>query len=152
MTTFVFPSPAGTLISRRPLRAALLVLSGIAVLASASPAPAQTSDAASAGFGSANHFVQKDGESLFHAICQGCHMPDGKGAKGAGAYPALAGNPNLEIAGYPITMVLHGRNAMPGFADFLNDDQVAAVVNYVRTHLGNAYTDTVTAQEVKTAR
>lgn len=129
-------------------------LAGLACLSAAGAAPglAQTSDAASAGFGSASHFVQKDGESLFHAICQGCHMPDGKGAKGAGTYPALAGNPNLEIAGYPVTLVLHGHNAMPGFADFLNDDQVAAVVNYVRTHLGNAYPDTVTAPEVKAAR
>jgi mono/diheme cytochrome c family protein len=34
----------------------------------------------------------------------------------------------------------------------LSDDQVAAVVNYVRTHFGNNYQDAVTAEDVKTAR
>jgi len=29
---------------------------------------------------------------------------------------------------------------------------VAAVVNYVRTHFGNTYTDAVTADDVKNAR
>jgi mono/diheme cytochrome c family protein len=34
----------------------------------------------------------------------------------------------------------------------LSDDQVAAVVNYVRTHFGNIYDDAVTAQDVKAVR
>jgi mono/diheme cytochrome c family protein len=34
----------------------------------------------------------------------------------------------------------------------LSDDQVAAVVNYVRTHFGNNFSDAVTAEDVKTAR
>ena len=30
----------------------------------------------------------------------------------------------------------------------LNDAQIAAVINYVRTHFGNHYTDSMTAAEV----
>ncbi|MDE1149668.1 MAG: cytochrome c [Azospirillaceae bacterium] len=115
-------------------------------------ARAQSSDAASAAFADPHHFGQKDGAALYQAICQGCHMPDAKGATGAGTYPALAGNPNLEAAGYPVMMVLHGQKAMPPIGEFLSDDQVAAVVNYVRTHFGNHYTDAVTVEDVKAAR
>jgi mono/diheme cytochrome c family protein len=34
----------------------------------------------------------------------------------------------------------------------MSDDQVAAVVNYVRTHFGNTYTDAVTAEDVRNVR
>jgi hypothetical protein len=34
----------------------------------------------------------------------------------------------------------------------MTDGQVAAVVNYLRTHFGNSYTDAVTGGEVKEAR
>jgi mono/diheme cytochrome c family protein len=34
----------------------------------------------------------------------------------------------------------------------MNDAQIAAVVNYLRTHFGNSYTDVVTAQDVRDAR
>jgi len=41
----------------------------------------------------AGQFAHQDGATLYRAICQGCHMPDARGAKGAGEYPALAANP-----------------------------------------------------------
>ena len=41
---------------------------------------------------------------------------------------------------------------MPGFGDMMTDGQVAAVVNYLRTHFGNSYADTVTAKDVKDTR
>lgn len=94
------------------------------------------------------HFVPTDGATLYHVICQGCHMPDAKGAHGAGSYPALADNPKLASAAYPAVMVLHGRNAMPSFEAALSDAQIAAVVNYVRTHFGNQYSDKLTAADV----
>jgi mono/diheme cytochrome c family protein len=37
-------------------------------------------------------FTEKSGEQLFSSVCQGCHMSDGKGARGAGTYPSLAEN------------------------------------------------------------
>jgi mono/diheme cytochrome c family protein len=103
-------------------------------------------------FSSGYRFVEMSGEELYNNICRGCHMGDAKGASGAGAYPSLAANPNLESAGYPITLVVYGRKAMPPFGEMMNDAQVAAVVNYLRTHFGNSYSDVVTAREVSDAR
>jgi mono/diheme cytochrome c family protein len=79
-------------------------------------------------------------------------MSKGEGASGAGHYPPLAGNPRLASAAYPIYNVLHGRNGMPGFAYSMNDRQIAAVVNYTRTHFGNQYNDPVTAEDVRKLR
>jgi mono/diheme cytochrome c family protein len=102
------------------------------------------------------------GEQVYTHICQGCHMPDGKGAEGAGRYPAFAGNPKLVSASYMAVTVLYGRHDMPSFminrrededAKFmrsaeLSDEQIAEVINYIRTHFGNHYSDTLTAAEV----
>ncbi|MFH5923178.1 c-type cytochrome [Roseomonas xinghualingensis] len=105
------------------------------------------------GFVSATRFGQQDGGALYAATCAGCHMPDGRGAVGAGAYPALAGNQKLEFAAYPISIVLNGFHGMPGFASQMDDRQVAEVVNWVRTNLGNNYTaEPATPEEVKAAR
>jgi mono/diheme cytochrome c family protein len=103
-------------------------------------------------FSSGYRFVEMSGEELYNNICRGCHMGDAKGAGGAGAYPSLAANPNLQSAGYPVTLVVRGRKAMPPFGGMMNDAQVAAVVNYLRTHFGNSYSDAVTAQDVSDAR
>ena len=98
------------------------------------------------------HFVQRDGAMLYRAICQGCHMPDARGAQGAGTYPALAGNPKLASAAYPALTVLQGRRGMPPFADSLSDEQIAEVVNYVRSHFGNNFADSVTPGDVARLR
>jgi mono/diheme cytochrome c family protein len=103
-------------------------------------------------FSPAFRFTEQSGEQLFANVCQGCHMPDGKGAVGAGIYPSLAGNKNLEAGGYPVYVVVRGQRAMPAFGAMMSDDQVAAVVNYLRTHFGNDYKDAVTAQDVKVVR
>ena len=97
-------------------------------------------------------FTESTGEELFASACQGCHMPDGNGATGAGQYPPLSKNSNLEAGGYPVYVVVRGQRAMPPVGIMMNDDQVAAVVNYVRTHFGNAYRDAVTADDVKQVR
>jgi mono/diheme cytochrome c family protein len=100
----------------------------------------------------AGKYPQQSGEDLFKNICQGCHMPDAKGAIGAGAYPALASNPRLAAAIYPITVVLHGQRAMPPFGETLSDEQIAAVLNYVRTNFGNRYKDLITPSAVHARR
>jgi mono/diheme cytochrome c family protein len=92
------------------------------------------------------------GETIFTHICQGCHMPQGQGAQGAGAYPALAHDAKLASSAYPIVMLLNGRGAMPAIGQGLTDDQVAGVVNYIRSHFGNDYHDDVTADQVKAMR
>lgn len=97
-------------------------------------------------------FPQSDGAELYAAICQACHMPNGTGAMGAAAYPALAKNPRLKAKAYPITRVLNGSKAMPAFRAVLTDAQVAAVVGFVRTHFDNHYPDSVSGNDVKALR
>ena len=75
-----------------------------------------------------NQFPQQGGEALYKGICQDCHMPDGRGAEGAGHYPALAKNPKLEEPGYPLSVVLSGLKSMPAFGGALDDQQVAVVL------------------------
>lgn len=95
---------------------------------------------------------QQGGEATYKGICQSCHMPDARGAKGAGAYPALAGNEKLSVSGYPVSVVVHGLRTMPAFGGSLSDQQVADVVNYVRSNFGNHFTDSVSSEDVKAAR
>jgi mono/diheme cytochrome c family protein len=97
-------------------------------------------------------FIHSDGETLYRAVCQGCHMPDARGARGAGEYPALAGNAKLASAAFPTARVLNGWRGMPRFAEMLSDAQIAEVVNYVRTNFGNQYTDRLTAEDVQRIR
>jgi mono/diheme cytochrome c family protein len=122
-------------------------LSPFMVYAQSAGVPAST-PALSTGF----KFVEMSGEELFVNVCRGCHMSDGKGAAGAGTYPSLAGNRNLEASGYPVHVVVNGQRGMPPFGAMMSDDQVAAVVNYLRTHFDNNYQDAVTAEDVKIVR
>ncbi|MEO3711202.1 c-type cytochrome [Roseateles flavus] len=105
----------------------------------ACPALVLADEAASAPeprFSSGWRFEQRSGPALYGALCAACHMPDGRGARGAGAYPALQGNPRLAAAPYALHMVLNGHRAMPGFGRQLSDDQVAAVLSHVRERFG----------------
>ena len=113
------------------------------------PVPAVDPDGAFAGRG---QFGEPNGEKIFRRVCAACHMPDAKGAVGAGAYPALAGNKKLAASGYPAYVVVHGLNGMPPIGGMMNDQQVADVVNYVRTHFGNKYKDSLSATDIKALR
>jgi mono/diheme cytochrome c family protein len=128
-------------------RSVALAVTLAAVAASA--AGAQPSDGS---FMSPQHFMQRDGEVIFRTVCQGCHMPAAQGAVGAGAYPALASDPKLAAAGYPVLVVVNGSKGMPPFGALLDDEQVAAVVNYVRSHFGNSYPDSISPAHVKSVR
>jgi cytochrome c5 len=110
--------------------------------------PSSSGPALSTGF----RFFEQSGEELFANVCRGCHMSDAKGAAGAGTYPSLAGNSHLEAGGFPVTIVVNGQRGMPAFGAMMSDDQVAAVVNYLRTHFDNHYQDAVTAEDVKAVR
>jgi len=103
-------------------------------------------------FPAPKQFTQQGGEGIYNGLCRDCHMTGGKGAIGAGAYPALANNAKLAEAGYPIAVVIGGQKAMPEFGPMLSDEQVADVINYVRTHFGNNYKDKITPADVKAAR
>ena len=105
---------------------------------SKSPAPAPTKAAAPA-----------DGALLYRQYCQACHMADGKGAIGAGTYPALANNPKLQAATYPVILILFGKAGMPWFNGLLTPEEIAAITGYIRTNFGNKFTEPVTTEEVK---
>ena len=117
--------------------------------AAASAASAQSSDGS---FMSSRRFMQRDGEVIYRTVCQSCHMAAAQGAVGGGAYPALANDPKLAVAGYSVLVVVNGSKGMPPFGALLDDEQVAAVVNYVRSHFGNSYPDNVSAADVRSAR
>jgi mono/diheme cytochrome c family protein len=123
-----------------------LALAALAAALATVPCAASTQD-----FFTGN-FPQQTGEGLYRGVCQGCHMPDAKGAVGAGAYPALANDPRLQTLAYPTLVVINGQKAMPQFGDALSDDQIANVVNYIRSGFGNHYADKITPAGVKALR
>ena len=94
-----------------------------------------------------------DGKAIYEHVCQSCHMADARGARLSPAtYPALAANAKLAARAYPAVMVVNGLGAMPAFGSMLTDEQIAAVVNYLRTNFGNAYADALRPDEVKALR
>jgi mono/diheme cytochrome c family protein len=84
-----------------------------------------------------------DGRLLYEDNCSSCHQRSGKGI--AGTVPALAGNDSVTAAEpYNVIMAMlegfppQGNwGAMGSFAKTLDDDQISAVTNYVRTAWGN---------------
>lgn len=98
------------------------------------------------------HFTQTSGPDLYQTTCQGCHMEDAKGASGAGHYPPLAGNPKLISKYYMISVLVNGYHGMPRFSDQMSDNQIAELVNYVRSNFGNQFPDEATPDDVKMMR
>ncbi|MBC7583919.1 cytochrome c [Tardiphaga sp. vice352] len=88
------------------------------------------------------------GKPIYDRQCASCH-----GTEGAGKpphYPLLAGNQSIQMSSSvnAIRMVLNGGfppatkgnpmpYGMPPFAHVLSDDEIAAVVTYIRTSWGN---------------
>jgi mono/diheme cytochrome c family protein len=104
------------------------------------------------GISEGKAFPQTEGADLYQAACQACHMPEGLGATGAASYPALAKDPRLKPKAFPIVRVLNGSKVMPPFKGELSDEQIVAVVGYVRTHFGNHYRDKLSVEDVKALR
>ena len=104
------------------------------------PAPTTTAEEGS--------LLLRLGSTIYEGKCASCH-----GAQGLGKlphYPPLAGNQSIQMASAvnPIRMVLNGGfppgtagnlmpYGMPPFAQSLSDDEVAAVVTYIRASWGN---------------
>jgi mono/diheme cytochrome c family protein len=95
-------------------------------------AQAQQPDGA---FGSPFRFTESTGEATYKNICAGCHMPDGRGASGAAAYPSLRQNPRLTTTAYPIAVITHGQKSMPAFNRTLTERQIAEVAAYIVNNL-----------------
>jgi mono/diheme cytochrome c family protein len=102
------------------------------------------------------------GSKVYVAQCVMCHGAEGKGQPPE--YPPLAGNRSItmETPVNPIRMVLNGGyppgtrknprpHGMPPFSHILNDNEVAAVVTYIRVAWGNSGTP-VNAKQVNDLR
>jgi mono/diheme cytochrome c family protein len=124
----------------------------LAILLSGTIAAGTGAQSVDGSFMSPLRFMQRAGEVIYRTVCQGCHMAAAQGAVGAAAYPALANDPKLAAAGYSVLVVVNGSKDMPPFDALLDDEQIAAVVNYVRSHFGNSYPDTVSPADVRSAR
>lgn len=133
---------------------ALLLWGLCGPLGAAAQCPLAPASAARAEFGEpqSRHFPQQGGAALYQSICQGCHMPNARGACGAACYPALAGDVAISVPGFAARTVVNGLEGMPAFGQMLSDQQIADVINYIRTHFGNHYLVTVTPAQVKAAR
>jgi cbb3-type cytochrome c oxidase subunit III len=106
--------------------------------------------------------VTPDGKVLFATKCAACHQATGLGG---GPYPPLAGNADVTAADTSnlILTVLNGRSgpiqvngktfsgAMPAWKDQFSDDDLAAVLTYVRSAWTNS-APAVTAPQVAAAR
>jgi mono/diheme cytochrome c family protein len=93
--------------------------------------------------------TMREGAQIYADECSGCHMENGKGAPGL--FPALRGSSvvqQIDPASL-LHVVLRGARsaattkaptapAMPEFSWLLNDNQVAAVVTYIRNAWGNS--------------
>ena len=78
----------------------------------------------------------EQGQTLYESRCAICHKVDGSGT--GSTFPALRDNPNLEDAGYIVTLVHYGGALMPPFPA-LSDAEIAAIASYVRSSFGNAH-------------
>jgi len=105
--------------------------------------------------------VMSSGQNLYVANCSACHQTDGAGM--AGVFPPLAKSDYLMADKLrSIGVVLKGHSGkiqvngqgydgeMPAMSH-LNNDQVAAILTYVRNSWGNKG-DSVSAEEVKAVR
>jgi mono/diheme cytochrome c family protein len=82
-------------------------------------------------------FAQGAGADTYKAKCQMCHGADGLGATPAGKSlkatsfkdPAAVKATDADL----IAIVKNGKNKMPAYTGKLTDDQIKAVVTYIRT-------------------
>ena len=102
------------------------------------------------------------GAKVYKDHCESCHMADGKGVPRV--YPPLANNQSITMknAVNPVRIVLNGGfppstegnprpYGMPPFYQELSDQQIAAVVTYIRQSWGNG-APPPTALEVQKSR
>jgi mono/diheme cytochrome c family protein len=81
------------------------------------------------------------GRTIYENVCQACHQPDGRGREKLA--PTLIGSPFAIAAdpGIPIRVVLNGKEGpvglMPPLGAAFSDDQVAAVLTYIRREWGH---------------
>jgi mono/diheme cytochrome c family protein len=90
-----------------------------------------------------------EGQALYGRNCAACHGATG----GGGAGPALDGNSFMASISAVLNQIFLG-NAERGMPMFtrLNDREVAAIANYIRNSMGNAYPELVTPEAAAATR
>jgi mono/diheme cytochrome c family protein len=134
----------------RPAAPRLIAL--IVATITASPVAADDASSKSAAMSRGWEFGEQGGAEMYSHVCAACHQADAGGAAGAGRYPRLAADEKLASTDYVLSVLVGGLKSMPPVASMMSDAQVADVVNYVRTHFGNAYPDAISAADVSGAR
>lgn len=129
------------------MRFAILLVLAVAIVGCARSSNGSTAASASAA-AAKNPASASDGAVVYEANCSSCHQVNGEGVPGA--FPPLSGNP--VVTGNPaavITIVkngLEGRvdvngeaysGVMPHWKGLLSDEQIAAVITYIRTSWKN---------------
>jgi mono/diheme cytochrome c family protein len=94
------------------------------------------------------------GKQVFLGLCAGCHNDDGQGKEKLG--PSLVTSKYVQAAAvFPIRILTGGKEGtvglMPPVIGMLNDDQIAAVLTYIRREWGHT-ASAVTPVEVREAR
>lgn len=102
------------------------------------------------------------GKEEYTTHCQNCHMEDGKGQEGV--FPPLAKSDFLKkpakdlidntLKGQSGETTVNGQkyNAVMPALDYLTDDQIADILNYVRNSWGNKSAVAITPAMVKKER
>ncbi len=103
-----------------------------------------------------------DGAALFASLCVACHQANGQGLPGV--FPPLAGSEwVLGKDSTAAAILLHGmtgelivkgatyNGVMPAFGSQLGDEQIAALLSYVRSQWGNS-SSAVSVETVARAR
>lgn len=82
-------------------------------------------------------FAAETGAELFKSKCAACHGPDGKGQTAMGKNLKLRDLSSEEVQkqsdGELKTIVENGKGKMPAFKGKLNDEQIEALVQYIRS-------------------
>jgi cytochrome c5 len=88
-----------------------------------------------------------NGERVYSINCAVCHQE----GQAMGPFPALVGAPTLGSRESAISIVLHGKRAMPAWRQ-LSDEDIAAVTQYVMDRFGGARGVQVRAEHVRGLR
>ena len=100
-----------------------------------------------------------DGKALYSARCSSCHQASGMGLPGA--FPPLKESEWVTAnADLPIQIVLRGlqgeievnqmkfNGVMPSFSSQLNDEEIAAILGYVRSEFGQISEEGLSAENI----
>lgn len=95
------------------------------------------------------------GQEVYKNLCQACHQPDGRGQDKLA--PNLLGSPlALASPDIPVRILMNGKEGptglMPPVGSTLSDDQIAAVLTYIRREWGQdgSPVDVATVRQVRT--